>query len=45
MGKIRYLPVLETTLPLKIEATSSPRTIGSVRTPDRVAESPSTYCR
>ncbi len=34
-----------TTLPLKIDAASRPTTIGSVRTPDRVAESPSTYWR
>lgn len=34
-----------TTLPLNTEAISSPATIGSVRTPETVAESPSTYCR
>src|SRR5882757_10620087 len=44
-GNHRYLPVLLTTLPLKTEAISSPRTMGSVRTPEIVAESPSTYCR
>jgi hypothetical protein len=45
IGKSRYRPVLLTTLPLKIDAHSSPTTIGSVRTPAKVAESPSTYCR
>jgi hypothetical protein len=45
MGKIRYCPVLLTTLPLKTDAMSRPRTMGSVRTPERVAEFPSTYCR
>ncbi|SDP31639.1 hypothetical protein SAMN04487981_12034 [Streptomyces sp. cf386] len=45
IGKNRYLPVLLTTLPLNTEAMSSPTTIGSVRTPEMVAESPSTYCR
>jgi len=36
---------LLTTLPLKIEAMSRPTTIGRVRMPETVAESPSTYCR
>ncbi len=45
IGNSRYRPVLLTTLPLKTEAISSPATIGSVRTPETVAESPSTYCR
>lgn len=45
MGKIRYWPVLLTTLPLKIDAMSRPMTMGRVRTPEMVAESPSTYWR
>ncbi len=45
IGKNRYWPVLETTLPEKIEAISRPSTIGRVRTPETVAESPSTYWR
>jgi hypothetical protein len=44
-GKNRYWPVLLTTLPLNTDAISRPITIGSVRTPEIVAESPSTYCR
>ncbi len=45
IGKIRYWPVLLTTLPLKTEAISRPITMGRVRTPEIVAESPSTYWR
>lgn len=45
IGKIRYFPVLLTTLPEKIDAINRPITMGKVRTPEMVAESPSTYCR
>jgi hypothetical protein len=36
---------LLTTLPLNTDAMSNPITRGSVRTPETVAESPSTYWR
>lgn len=44
-GKIRYRPVRPTTVPLSTDAASSATTMGSVRTPEKVAESPSTYWR
>ena len=34
-----------TTVPAEIDATRRPATIGSVRSPDDVAETPLTYCR
>ena len=45
MGKILYLPVLLTRLPLTIEVRSRPTTRGSMRMPEVVAEVPSTYWR
>lgn len=44
IGKIRYLPVRPTIAPLPSEVTSRPATIGRVRSPDAVAETPSTNC-
>ena len=43
-GKILYLPVRPTMTPLPIDVISSPATIGRVRRPDVVAETPSTNC-
>ncbi len=43
-GKILYRPVRPTMLPLPIDVMSMPATIGSVRRPDVVAETPSTNC-
>src|SRR5690349_3191401 len=43
-GKILYLPVRPTMLPLPIEVISMPATMGSVCRPDVVAETPSTNC-
>lgn len=45
IGKILYLPVLLTSVPLMIDVSSRPTTSGSMRRPDVVAEVPSTYCR
>jgi hypothetical protein len=45
MGKILYRPVRLVTAPDAIEAAGRPPTGGSVRTPDAVAETPSTDCR
>ncbi len=39
-----YLPVRPTMLPLPIDVMSIPATIGRVRRPDVVAETPSTNC-
>ena len=43
-GKILYLPVRPTMLPLPIDVMSIPATIGRVRRPEVVAETPSTNC-
>ena len=43
-GKILYRPVRPTRTPLPIDVESIPTTIGSVRRPDVVAETPSTNC-
>ncbi len=43
-GKTLYLPVRPTMTPLPIEVVSIPITIGNVRRPDVVAETPSTNC-
>ena len=43
-GNILYRPVRPTRFPLPIEVMSMPATIGSVRRPDVVAETPSTNC-
>ena len=43
-GKILYRPVRPTSTPLPIEVISRPATIGRVRRPDTVAETPSTNC-
>ena len=43
-GKILYRPVRPTMTPLLIEVSSRPATIGSVRRPDTVADTPSTNC-
>ncbi|PQM48415.1 hypothetical protein C1Y40_01380 [Mycobacterium talmoniae] len=43
-GKILYRPVRPTTVPLPVEVISMPTTIGSVRRPEVVAETPLTYC-
>ena len=43
-GKILYRPVRLTRTPLPMEVSSRPATIGSVRRPDSVAETPSTNC-
>ena len=43
-GNTLYRPVRPTRLPLPIEVMSMPATIGSVRSPDVVAETPSTNC-
>ena len=45
IGKIRYLPVRPTTAPLAIAVSSRPITIGSMRSPDEVADAPLTNCR
>ena len=44
MGKILYRPVRPTSTPLPRDVTSRPATIGSVRSPDMVADTPSTNC-
>src|SRR5437588_12716877 len=44
MGKTLYRPVRLTRTPLPIEVVSLPRTIGRVRRPDVVADTPSTNC-
>ena len=43
-GNTLYLPVRPTMLPLPIDVMSMPATIGSVRRPEVVAETPSTNC-
>jgi hypothetical protein len=43
-GKTLYRPVRPTRVPLPVEVISMPTTIGSVRRPDVVAETPFTYC-
>src|SRR3954471_555108 len=43
-GKILYLPVRPTMFPLPIDVMSIPATIGKVRRPEVVAETPSTNC-
>lgn len=43
-GKILYRPVRPTMVPLPVEVNSMPTTMGRVRNPDVVAETPSTYC-
>ena len=43
-GNTLYRPVRPTMLPLPIEVMSMPATIGSVRSPDSVAETPLTNC-
>ncbi len=43
-GKILYRPVRPTMSPLPIDVISRPATIGRVRRPDVVAETPSTNC-
>src|SRR5689334_7990337 len=43
-GKTLYLPVRPTMAPLPTEVVSIPITIGKVRRPDVVAETPSTNC-
>ena len=43
-GNTLYRPVRPTMLPLPIEVMSMPATIGRVRSPDSVAETPSTNC-
>ena len=43
-GKTLYRPVRPTRLPLPIDVSSMPATIGRVRSPDSVAETPSTNC-
>ena len=43
-GNTLYRPVRPTIAPLLTEVISSPATIGRVRSPDSVAETPSTNC-
>ena len=43
-GKILYRPVRPTRTPLPIDVESIPATIGSVHSPEVVAETPSTNC-
>src|SRR5579875_1099139 len=45
IGNSRYLPVLLTNVPLPRAVASRPSTIGSIRSPDVVADTPFTYCR
>ena len=44
IGKILYRPVRLDDVPLPMEVNSRPATIGSIRRPDTVAETPSTNC-
>ena len=44
-GKILYRPVRPTSVPLPVDVISRPTTMGNVRTPEVVAETPLTYCR
>jgi hypothetical protein len=43
-GKILYRPVRPTMAPLPIDVISRPATMGNVRSPDVVADTPSTNC-
>lgn len=43
-GKILYRPVRPTRAPLPVEVMSRPATMGRVRKPDSVADTPSTNC-
>jgi len=45
IGNGLYFPVRLTVFPARIEVTSSPITIGNVRSPEVVASTPWTYCK